>query len=103
MYGVKAGDHLMTDRGIYTHHGIAVSEDRVIHYAGKNGLYGGGLITEVSLADFDGADELLIVEHPSPRHDRAESVARARQRLGETTYNLVFNNCEGFGPGAWKG
>jgi hypothetical protein len=96
MYGVKAGDHLMTGRTFYTHHGIAVSTDRVIHYAGKNGLFGDGLITEVSLADFVGDDELSVVEHPSPRHDIEDSVTRARQRLGETTYNLVFNNCEHF-------
>lgn len=98
------GDHIRVNRGIYSHHGIYVSDDEVIHFTGteddsildwskneviKTGidyfLRGGSLevkeYTEYELSD------LYPVEH---------IVNYARACLGDRGYNLVFNNCEHF-------
>ena len=36
--GVKYGDVIYVDRGIYKHYGIYIGNDRVIHYSGSSGL-----------------------------------------------------------------
>lgn len=49
---LAAGDHLVSSRIFYAHHGIYLGEGKVIHYAGwANGLRA-GKIEITSLADF---------------------------------------------------
>ncbi|MDM0459110.1 lecithin retinol acyltransferase family protein [Clostridium perfringens] len=98
------GDHIRVNRGIYSHHGIYVSDDEVIHFTGteddsildwsKNEviktdidyfLRGGKL--EVKEYTEDELSDLYPVEH---------IVTYARACLGDRGYNLVFNNCEHF-------
>jgi hypothetical protein len=93
---IKAGDHLWIQRTGYQHHGIASSSTEVIHYVGKNGAFGDGLIEETDIWSFSEGNDIYMEPHVGRRHNRARSVARARSRLGEEKYNVVFNNCEHF-------
>ncbi len=44
------GDHLVTPRTVYTHHGLYVGDDSVIHYSGLANDNADGDIEIVSLA-----------------------------------------------------
>ncbi|WP_186193981.1 lecithin retinol acyltransferase family protein [Burkholderia gladioli] len=93
---IRAGDHLWVQRFGYEHHGLASGRDTVIQYSGKDGIFETGLIEEVPLSAFAKDRKVRFVDHPDRLHGRLESVRRARQRIGEEEYNLVFNNCEHF-------
>lgn len=92
----KAGEHLSIERGVYTHHGIYVGGGKVIHYS--QGYDSVPEIREVSFKEFAGISKVSIVpEKDSPlRFTADEAVKRAYSRLGERSYNLVYNNCENF-------
>jgi len=87
--------HLLAPRRLYTHHGLYVGGNRVIHYAGlSEGLHGGS-VEEVSLECFAGGRGIRVrVE--AARFDREEVLQRARRRLGERRYRVLSNNCEHF-------
>lgn len=93
---LKAGDHVWVDCGMYVHHGIASSPTRIIHYLGKKGVYADGKIAETGLTAFSDGGAIRVRRHTGRKFDRYTSVDRARQRLGESKYNLAFNNCEHF-------
>jgi hypothetical protein len=99
---LQAGDIILSDRLIYQHYGVYAGNDRVIHYASENGDFGFDVkVRETSLAQFAQGGDCKIVmftenrdgsKHFSPK----ETVRRARSRIGEESYNLLFNNCEHF-------
>ena len=92
----RPGTHLVTDRTVYTHHGIYVGDGRVVHYAGlANGLESGP-VEEVSLEQFANGERVFAAAHSSRSFSDAEIVARARSRLGEKMYDILRNNCEHF-------
>ncbi len=92
---MQVGDHLVTPRAGYTHHGLYVGEQQVIHYEGKFGN-DSGRIAKVTLAEFCEGASCRVRDYPLRVYGRKESVERASQRLGECDYNLVLNNCEQF-------
>ena len=92
---MQVGDHLVTPRAGYTHHGLYVGNQEVIHYEGKLGS-DSGRITKVTLAEFCEGASCRVRDYPLRVYGRKESVERASQRLGECDYNLVLNNCEQF-------
>mgnify|MGYP000154987721 FL=1 len=92
---MQVGDHLVTPRAGYTHHGLYVGNQEVIHYEGKFGS-DSGRITKVTLAEFCEGASCRVRDYPLRVYGRKESVERASQRLGESDYNLVLNNCEQF-------
>jgi cell wall-associated NlpC family hydrolase len=89
---LKRGDHIYVSYGGFTHHGIYCGDDRVIHYGSRS------KICEVSLSDFAKYHDVSVqkYDHAYPA-DRV--VSRAKKRLGEKKYHLLFNNCEHFA--AW--
>ncbi|SDH56022.1 Lecithin retinol acyltransferase [Paraburkholderia steynii] len=93
---MQGGDHVWVRCTGYTHHGIATGTDSVVHYLGKKGVYEDGMIAETSLAEFTDGATVHVKDHPDRLHGRVQTVKRARQRIGETEYNLLFNNCEHF-------
>lgn len=93
---IQPGDHVWVQCTLYTHHGIATGEGTVIHYLGKGDVHEAGRIAETGFAQFTEGAPLRRRSHPRRLHDGAESVRRARSRVGEETYHLVFNNCEHF-------
>ena len=84
------GSHLVTWRIGYTHHGIYVGNDTVVHYLNEEG------ITTASLKEFSLGNLIWVRRHRNARYSGEECAERAWSRVGEDNYNLVFNNCEHF-------
>jgi hypothetical protein len=87
--GLKIGDHIRVDHGLYYHHGVYYGNDKVAHYAG------GGRIRITSLRAFAGRRKIHTVKHKKACCTRT-IIKKVDRRLGEKKYNLVFNNCEHF-------
>ena len=98
----KPGDIVVCDRLFYKHYGIYAGNGRVIHYATKDGDFGADVkVRETSLAKFAGDGECNVLPSVKGRAESKqfspkETVRRARSRLGEKAYSLLFNNCEHF-------
>ena len=92
---MQIGDHLVTPRTGYTHHGMYLGNQQVIHYSGKS-AHDQGSIQLVSLDEFCDGKACRVRDYPFRVYGRKESVERAHQRLGEANYSILFNNCEQF-------
>ncbi len=91
------GDHLAVQRLGYTHHGIYIGHQQVIHYQGPfSGDGEENRITLSSLWEFHCGQPLRIIAHQNRAFSRQTCVDRAHSRLGENNYHLLFNNCEHF-------
>jgi hypothetical protein len=91
------GAHLITPRRGYTHHGIYVGGNRVVHYAGwSRAALTCRPVEEVSLDEFAGGREVRSRTDCTVRYTPVDVVARARSRLGEDRYRIASNNCEHF-------
>jgi len=90
------GAHLVTQRRGYAHHGIYVGGGKIVHYAGYAGSAHRGPVAEVTLEQFAAGHAIAVLPHPLPKFAGAETVRRARSRLGENSYRLLTNNCEHF-------
>jgi len=91
------GAHLITPRRGYTHHGIYVGGNRVVHYAGwSRAALTCRPVEEVSLEEFAGGREVRSRTDCAARYTPLDVVARARSRLGEDRYRIASNNCEHF-------
>ena len=86
---LKRGDHIYVSYGTFTHHGIYCGDDRVIHYGSRS------KICEVSLSDFAKHRDVSAQKYDDA-YSADRVVSRAKKRLGEKKYNLLFNNCEHF-------
>lgn len=93
---LEKGDHIYIQGLGYTHHGVYIGNYEVIHY--DKGSDGRTSIQIDSLETFKGNTHLFkCSESASPaKHSRDEIVSRAYRKLGESSYNLIFNNCEHF-------
>lgn len=92
---MQIGDHLVTPRIGYTHHGLYLGNQQVIHYSGKS-AHDQGSIQQVTLEEFCDGKACRVRDYPFRVYGRKESVERAHQRLGEARYSILFNNCEQF-------
>jgi hypothetical protein len=92
------GAHLETPRmgGAYTHHGIYIGNEKVVHYSGLAKKLNSGPVEEVSLEEFIGGNSYRVIPHDSPKFSPDEAIKRAVERIGEEKYNLFINNCEHF-------
>lgn len=93
---MQIGDHLVSTRLGYTHHGLYLGSDLVIHYSGLADGLSSGAIEITTLKDFCGDGGVSTRSHPFAAHTIAQRIARAKSRLGEDRYNVVTNNCEHF-------
>ena len=93
---MQIGDHLVTPRTGYTHHGLYLGNREVIHYEGSSLGDLSGRITQVSLDEFCQGNDCTVREYPIRIYGRKESVQRAYKRLGEAQYDVLLNNCEQF-------
>ena len=95
---IKFGDHILTPRGVYSHHGIYIGSGKVIHYDGdpeRDEKF--AKISVASLDYFAGEKNIIsLEEHDDVKFTREEIVARAHYRLGEMKYDLFNNNCQHF-------
>ncbi|WP_394210540.1 lecithin retinol acyltransferase family protein [Psychrobacter piscatorii] len=92
----KAGDHLITQRMFYYHHGIYLGNNKVIHYSGFSDIFETGPIVITDLHSFTKGRGTLVRYHRDRSFNHVQTVARARRRLHEDNYNLLLNNCEHF-------
>ena len=88
---MAAGNHLQVLRqhGLFNHHGIDLGDGTVAHYLE------GRAILRSSLKEFCAGEIFSIVSHKNPSPNSV-IIRRAMSRLGEQSYNLLFNNCEHF-------
>jgi hypothetical protein len=93
---MNIGDHLVSPRTGYTHHGLYIGNHQVIHYSGFANGRNSGQIATASLSEFSNGCEIRVRKHPSRKYDANESVERAFSRIGEDWYNVLMNNCEHF-------
>ena len=88
---MSAADHLQVTRehGLFKHHGIDLGDGTIAHY-----LEGREIIRS-SIKDFcrGQSSRVIIHEDASPN---GLTLRRAMSRIGEQSYNLLFNNCEHF-------
>jgi len=90
---IAPGTELIVDQCGYRHHGIYVGNGRVIHYRGWISILH-GLVEECALEDFLGRHSWRQGQTPkNPAHGDA-IVLRARSRVGERNYSIIWNNCE---------
>lgn len=84
------GNHIIATRVGYSHHGIYAGDNKVIHFQR-------GKIQMDTMEDFQLNPHLIIAKVCSAQlYTNEEIVKRARRRIGEMNYNLIFNNCQHF-------
>jgi hypothetical protein len=88
--------HVVTSRHGYTHHGIYLGDDKVVHYSGWSRGWRAGPVEEISLAEFARGRPIRVRPCANPRFNLDDVVARARSRLGENRCRILSNNCEHF-------
>jgi Lecithin retinol acyltransferase len=81
-------DHIYVNRTGYVHHCIDCGDETVIHYDGEK-------ISKIPVADFGGREQFFVKLYGNCDRDDVV-IQRAKSRLGEIKYNLLFNNCEHF-------
>lgn len=96
MLPLRPGDHLVSPRVGYQHHGIYIGQQQVIHYQGLFGGNEANRVVQGSLREFSQGNAVQVQAHPSRRFSGKKSAERAHARLGEHDYHLLFNNCEHF-------
>ena len=81
----------------YTHYGIYVGNNKVIHYCSNTGNSKDAEIKETDMSPYfrNGHYFILNIKGNS-QFDSKETVKRAKIREGEKSYNLLQNNCEHF-------
>lgn len=93
---MEIGDHLVTIRLGYTHHGLYIGGGEVIHYSGLADDLSSGRVEVIGLESFSGDQLTTVIPHPFAVYGITERIERARSRLGEDSYNVLTNNCEHF-------
>ena len=88
---MSTADHLEVTRhqGLYKHHGVDLGDGTVAHY-----LEGREIIRS-SIKDFCKGQSFKIIIHEDASPSGL-TLRRAMSRIGEKSYNLLFNNCEHF-------
>lgn len=92
----EIGDHLISSRIGYTHHGIYIGDDKVIHYSGLADGLRSGPVEITTLEAFAAGKTVRVHKYDASTYSGENAVRRARSRLGEDRYDLQANNCEHF-------
>ena len=96
----KRGTHIQVNRLGYTHHGIYIGDDMVIHYSGFHKLGKKGIVSITSLESFCSGEIATTYNAEKmlkgDRFSTIDIIKRAKTRLNEDNYNIIFNNCEHF-------
>ncbi|HAG82564.1 MAG TPA: NC domain-containing protein [Cyanobacteria bacterium UBA12227] len=79
---------LLNLQGVYEHHGIDCGDGTVIHYRKPSET-----IERTSLTTFARGNKIYVKQYPTCFIPDVV-IQRAKSRLGERNYNLLFNNCE---------
>jgi hypothetical protein len=92
------GDHIKTKRvgGLYTHHGIDMGDGTVVHFSGSPTQHRTASVCRISMEEFLGGDNAIVVRHRGPVLPREETVRLAESLVGTRGYHPLTNNCEHF-------
>lgn len=88
-HGFLLGEHLFVQRRGFTHHGIYIGDQCVMHYLRKEG------VRPIKLKDFR-SDGDLFIRKSIKIFDNETIALRAWEREGESDYSVFNNNCEHF-------
>ena len=88
---MATADHLQVPRrhGLFNHHGIDLGDGTVAHYLE------GREILRSPISEFSQGEVVSVLNHANAS-PAGVTLRRAMGRLGEQSYNLLFNNCEHF-------
>ena len=88
---MATADHLQVPRrhGLFNHHGIDLGDGTVAHYLE------GREILRSPVSEFSQGEVVSVLDH-ADASPAGVTLRRAMSRLGEQSYNLLFNNCEHF-------
>lgn len=94
----QRGDHLISARLGYKHHGLYLGDNKIIHYRGLESNLNPfkGKIEITTLEEFSLGNPITIQKQLTPKYSVEDSIDRAISRMGEDKYNVVTNNCEHF-------
>lgn len=93
---LNPGDHLVSSRSGYTHHGIYIGNGKVIHYSGLADGLETGPVEETTLEAFSNRRSFTVRQYVTSRFQGQAVVERAHSRVGEELYCVYSNNCEHF-------
>ncbi|EJS02228.1 lecithin retinol acyltransferase family protein [Bacillus cereus] len=85
---LELADHLCVQRIGYIHHALYIGSGSVLHYSE-------GYIKTDSLDNFKGVSTINVV-NSIILYSKDTVVSRGYSKLGQSNYNVVFNNCEHF-------
>lgn len=81
----------------YDHYGIYIGNNNVIHYISTTGKVEDAKIQETSMSPYFKDGKFFVLDlRDSSKLTVEESVKRAKERIGEKSYDLLQNNCEHF-------
>lgn len=81
----------------YNHYGIYVGNNKVIHYISSTGKAEDSKISETNMNTYFKEDRYFVLDlKNSSKFTADQTVKRAKERLGEKSYDLLQNNCEHF-------
>lgn len=99
----NCGDQIRVNRGLYYHHGIYASEERVYHFASLSDTETSAESARVictTLKEFLKGGNVEVrsytAEELARKRTAEDIIAYAEAHLGEGGYNLLSNNCEHF-------
>lgn len=90
------GDHVYVKRRGYTHHGVEVDYQEVIHFTGTPGNKRGAMIRRTTMEEFTGPKGKLRYRRYGQQLGGDLAIERAESKLGQSGYGLFSNNCEHF-------
>lgn len=90
---VSPGDHIAADRGPYSHHGIYIGENQVIHFTGVSKRPEDAFIHIDTFEAFSSGDAVRVI-HYAECFPAEEVVRRAQGSVGQSGYHLFASNCE---------
>lgn len=98
MSKAKYGDIIYTKHKLYKHYAIYINDNSVIHYDGKiDDIWLRKMCIRKSTMDrfLDGKNKYYIYNNEAG-YSPKDTVNRAKSRIGEKKFNLIWNNCEHF-------
>lgn len=107
------GDVIGIKRGLYFHYGVYIGDDEVIHYQGDGDVGINNYVIQTGMDQFmKGQKEFFVLDFKHIQEEyrdnfnidnrfekiysSKETVERAKSKLYEGDYSLLFNNCEHF-------
>lgn len=97
---MNRGDHIKIGRGFYSHHGIYIDKDQVVHFSGEPKRKNRSQIEVTTLDKFINGSKTakikVVAYEKDTIFDAETTIQLALEHLGDSDYHLMFRNCEHF-------